>query len=224
MIQKACATAAALVALAVPGLARADAKPSWCDGGSGPICNAADHALSGRLGEGGRPYENAWRSESHSTVGINRHQDPDCYAYEAAGSVQCFAFYSYRGRFFFIDASVGAAEATRGTAHIYSVKSYRRRWVRCPLGKDAIGASVPGHLTSNNACGDGQGEDEPYFVSVEMGGYEGTVRFTREVGWQFTDSGYISSSFFNAVGLYRCTNGSVITCRDGAGDEFKYTR
>jgi hypothetical protein len=224
MISKACATAVAFVALAVPALARGDGKPSWCNGGAGPICNAANHALASRLGKGDRPYEDAWQSGSYSTVGIKGNQDPDCYAYEVAGPVQCFAFYYYRSRFFFIDASVSAAEATRGTAHIYNVESYRRRWVSCPLGEDAFGKSVPGELTSNNACGDGQGEDEPYFVSVEMGGYEGTVRFTREVGWQFTDSGYIGSSFFDAVGLYHCTNGSVITCSDGAGDEFKYTR
>jgi hypothetical protein len=228
MIRKLFVAAVATAALVLPALAHAalptPPKPAWCHGGAGALCNAANNSLTLQLDNGTRPYEDAWESGSYGTGGIRSSDDPDCYAYSTTGSVQCWAFYSYRNRYYFIDAAVNASQAAHETAHIYGVQSYRRRWVTCTLGKDAFGKPVPGRLTSNNDCGDGEGQSEPYFVDVEMDGAEGKVRYAREVGWQFTDSGYISSSFFRAVGSYRCVNGSTITCRDGAGDEFKYIR
>jgi hypothetical protein len=200
------------------------AKPEWCHGGKGYLCNAAGNALSSRLLDGSRPYEDAWESGKASLVRIPSSEDPDCYAFQTTGPATCFAFYSYRHVYYFISGEVTQGQAAHRTAEIMSVASYRRRWADCSLRIPGL-STPPGRLISNNNCGRGEPENEPYYVDDEMSGASGHVRFTREVGWQFTDSASVSTAFFRAVGAYRCSNGvSTITCRDGAGDEFKYIR
>jgi hypothetical protein len=200
-------------ALLVPAAAQGQAPPAWCGGGSASCTNAVDGfsaALSNRFGK-------AW---DHAKPKLE-----SCPAGEAFGSTaSCLAYFRFGATYRFVQGSITRSQDAGGTASYSSITTWRRRWRRCSLKtpSGSPGPATPGTLESNEPC-DALPMEATYTVGDEMQGWEGSVHYEHEVGWQFTESAYFLKGM-RPVELATCDDKNrVITCSDREGDSFRYS-
>jgi hypothetical protein len=141
---------------------------------------------------------------------------PEIYPGKRVYSV-CFAEYRQGAQWHLLAGEVKVTN-NAAVANVNRRTSWTRKWMNCSLAAAGVGA-IQGTMTSNDNCGSGKPQSDPYFAAIQLAPEIRLHMPIQYIGWAFTQS-----AGFGSLGAYRVTrNGATYVMTNAVGDSFTYT-